>query len=118
MLNDFRLLKYFVYQTYTEYIFHRKHQTWQHPWPLPCVCSDFSCIIVTSLGGEDADRLADRLAGLGGLVGCASTDDQEVAGSIPTGPPIFFCGDLSLYIFYGHPFPSADSRRAIVSFCR
>ena len=30
----------------------------------------------------------------------------------------FFCGDWSWNIFYGHSLPSADSRRAVVSFWR
>ena len=41
-----------------------------------------------------------------------ATCDQEVAGSTRTGSATFFHGD----IFYGHSLPSADSRRAVVSF--
>ena len=37
------------------------------------------------------------------------TGDQEVAGSIPTGPATFFCRDQSCNIFYGHSLPSAYS---------
>ena len=44
------------------------------------------------------------------------TGDQEVAGPTPTGSATFFRGDWSWNIFYGHSLPSADSRRAIVSF--
>ena len=45
------------------------------------------------------------------------TGDQEVAGSTPAK-----IGNIlswrSWNIFYGHSLPSADSRRAVVSFCR
>ena len=43
--------------------------------------------------------------------------DQEVAGST-TAEATFFRGDWSWNIFYGHSLPSADSRRAVVSFWR
>ena len=43
---------------------------------------------------------------------------QEVVGSAPAGPATFFRGDWSWNIFYGHSLPSADSRRADVSFRR
>ena len=46
------------------------------------------------------------------------TDDQEVACSTSAGPATFFRGDLIIKYFYGHSFPSADSRRAVVSFWR
>ena len=46
------------------------------------------------------------------------TDDQEVASSIPAGSATFFHIDWSGTIFYGHSFPSADSRRAVASFWR
>ena len=39
------------------------------------------------------------------------TDDREVAGSITAGS----CDIFSKY-FYGHSFPLADSRSAVVSF--
>ena len=44
------------------------------------------------------------------------TGDQEVTGSPSLGPATFFHGDWSRNIFYGHSLPSADSRRAVVSF--
>ena len=44
------------------------------------------------------------------------TGDLEVAGSIPAGLATFFCEDWSWNIFYDHSLPSADSRRAVVSF--
>ena len=46
------------------------------------------------------------------------TGDQEVAGSIPDGSAIFFCGDWPWNSCYGHFLPSTDSRRAVVSFWR
>ena len=46
------------------------------------------------------------------------TGDQEVAGSTPSRSATFFRGDWSWNIFYGHSLPSADSRRAVVSFWR
>ena len=54
-------------------------------------------------------------ASLGSLDACL-TDDQEVVGSTPTGSATFFRGDWSWNIFYVHSFPSADSRRAFISF--
>ena len=44
------------------------------------------------------------------------TGDQEVVGSTPAGSATFFCGGWSGNVFYGHSLPSADSRRAVVSF--
>ena len=46
------------------------------------------------------------------------TCDQEVAGSSPVGSATFFCGDMNLKYFLRSFFPSADSRRAVVSFWR
>ena len=42
--------------------------------------------------------------------------DQEGAGLILFGSSTFFRDDLSWIIFYSHSLPSADSRRAVVSF--
>ena len=50
--------------------------------------------------------------------GVRSTGDQEVAGSIPHGSATFFREEWSWNIFYGRSRPSADSRRAVVSFWR
>ena len=44
------------------------------------------------------------------------TGDQEVVISTDTGSATFFHGDWSWNIFYGRSLPSADSRRAVVSF--
>ena len=56
---------------------------------------------------------------LGGSVGCAVR--LEIRRSQVQPPPrsaTFFHGDWSWNIFYGHSLPSADSRRAVVSFWR
>ena len=56
---------------------------------------------------------------LGGSVGCAVRLETRRLGVQP--PPwsaTFFRGDWSWNIFYGHSLPSADSRRAVVSFWR
>ena len=58
-------------------------------------------------------------AGLGGSVGCAVRLETRRSRVHP--PPrsaTFFHGDWSWNIFYGHSLPSADSRRAVVSFWR
>ena len=44
------------------------------------------------------------------------TGDQEVAGSTPPGRQHSFVGIGSWNIFYGHFLPSANSRRAAISF--
>ena len=44
------------------------------------------------------------------------TGDREVAGSTPAEVGNFFCGDGSCNIFCSHSLPSADLRRAVVSF--
>ena len=60
-----------------------------------------------------------RLAGLGGSVGCAVwLETRRSRVQPPPRSATFFHGDWSWNIFYGHSFPSADSRRAVVSFWR
>ena len=44
------------------------------------------------------------------------TGDQEVAGSTPAEVANILLWLLIMNIFYGHSLPSADSRRAVVSF--
>ena len=44
------------------------------------------------------------------------TGDQEVAGSNPVGSATFFLGDFIMKCFLQSFLPSADSRRAFVSF--
>ena len=56
-------------------------------------------------------------AGLGGSVGCAVRLETRRSWVQPLpSSATFFRGDWSWNIFYGHSFPSADSRRAVVSF--
>ena len=44
------------------------------------------------------------------------TEDQEVAGSTLIRSATFIRRDWSWNTFYGHSLPSADTRRAVVSF--
>ena len=56
-------------------------------------------------------------AGLGGSVGCAvRLETRRSRVQTPPRSVTFFQGDWSWNIFYGHSLPSADSRRAVVSF--
>ena len=58
-------------------------------------------------------------AGLGGSVGCAvRLETRRSRVQLPPRSATFFRGDWSWNIFYGHSLPSADSRRAVVSFWR
>ena len=58
-------------------------------------------------------------AGLGGSVGCAvRLETRRSRVQPPPRSATFFRGDWSWNIFYGHSLPSADSRRAVVSFWR
>ena len=58
-------------------------------------------------------------AGLGGSVGCPiRLETRRSRVKPPPRSATFFHGDWSWNIFYGHSLPSADSRRAIVSFWR
>ena len=60
-----------------------------------------------------------HLAGLGGSVGCAiRLETRRSRVQPPPRSATFFHGDWSWNIFYGHSLPSADSRRAVVSFWR
>ena len=59
------------------------------------------------------------IAGLGGSVGCAvRLEIRRSRVQPPSRSATFFRGDWSWNIFYGHSLPSADSRRAVVSFWR
>ena len=63
--------------------------------------------------------LSRAMSRLGGSVGCAVR--LEIRRSRVHTPPrsaTFFRRDWSWNIFYGHSLPSADSRRAVVSFWR
>ena len=58
-------------------------------------------------------------AGLGGSVGCAvRLETRRSRVQPPPRSATFFRRDWSWNIFYGHSLPSADSRRAVVSFWR
>ena len=58
-------------------------------------------------------------AGLGGSVGCTvRLETRRSRVQPPSRSATFFRGDWSWNIFYGHSLPSADSRRAVVSFWR
>ena len=59
------------------------------------------------------------LAGLGGSVWCAvRLETRRSRVQPPPRSATFFRGDWSWNIFCGHSLPSADSRRAVVSFWR
>ena len=61
----------------------------------------------------------NKCAGLGGSVGCAvRLETRRSRVQPPPRSATFFHGDWSWNIFYGHSLPSADSRRAVVSFWR
>ena len=58
-------------------------------------------------------------AGLGGSVGCAvRLETRRSRVQPPPRSATFFRAEWSWNIFYGHSLPSADSRRAVVSFWR
>ena len=58
-------------------------------------------------------------AGLGVSVGyTVRLETRRLRVQPPSRSATFFRGDWSWNIFYGHSFPSADSRRAVVSFWR
>ena len=57
------------------------------------------------------------VAGLSGSVGCVvRLETRRSRVQPPPRSATFFRGDWSWNIFYGHSLPSADSRRAVVSF--
>ena len=63
--------------------------------------------------------LLQNHVGLGGSVGCAvRLETRRSRVQPPPRSATFFHGDWSWNIFYGHSLPSADSRRAVVSFWR
>ena len=60
-----------------------------------------------------------KVIGLGGSVGCAiRLETRRSRVQPPPRSATFLRGDWSWNIFYGHSLPSADSRRAVVSFWR
>ena len=63
--------------------------------------------------------MANCEADLGGSVGCAvRLETRRSRVQPPPRSATFFRGDWSWNIFYYHSLPSADSRRAVVSFWR
>ena len=79
--------------------------------------------IVAYANNEDKENLAylgtyiATAAGLGGSVGCAvRLETRRSRVQPPPRSATFFRGDWSWNIFYCHSLPSADSRRAVVSF--
>ena len=67
-----------------------------------------------TLRGDNYDS-----AGLDDSVGCAvRLETRRSRVQPPPRSATFFRGDWSWNIFYGHSLPSADSRRAVVSFWR
>ena len=69
--------------------------------------------------GYRSRGLPASFAGLGGSVGCAvRLETRRSRVQTPPRSATFFRVDWSWNIFYGHSLPSADSRRAVVSFWR
>ena len=65
------------------------------------------------------DNISWYKVGPGGSVGCAvRLETRRSRVQPPPRSATFFRGDWSWNIFYGHSLPSADSRRAVVSFWR
>ena len=79
----------------------------------------FSTVILSLPLIQEGQLSVSGKAGLGGSVGCAVRLETRRSLVQPT-PRLatFFRGDWSWNIFYGHSLPSADSRRAVVSFWR
>ena len=92
------------------------HCLWKISWPV-FVFFLFSQILH---GGVMAIlQMYLPLIGLGGSVGCAvRLETRRSRVQPPPRSATFFRGDWSWNIFYGHSLPSADSRRAVVSFWR
>ena len=64
-------------------------------------------------------RLIMKFASLGGSVGCTvRLETRRLRVQPPPRSVTFFRGDWSWNIFYARSLPSADSRRAVVSFWR
>ena len=77
-------------------------------------CSLLECCLTETSHPRHFD-----MAGLGGSVGCAvRLETRRSRVQPPPRSATFFRGDWSWNIFYDHSLPSADSRRAVVSFWR
>ena len=77
------------------------------------------CIFILAECQDGRKFIHPLWAGLGGSVGCAvRLETRRSRVKTPPRSATFFRGDWSWNIFYGHSLPSADSRRAVVSFWR
>ena len=76
-------------------------------------------VLILKAPSKICSRRHSKIAGLGGSVGCAvRLETRRSRVQPPPRSATFFRGDWSWNIFYGHSLPSADSRRAVVSFWR
>ena len=99
---------------------------WFIRFPLPlCVCEGLRFVILALPGLFFYLFIAHQWLQkegqtyLGGSVGCAvRLETRSLRVQPPPRSATFFHGDWSWNIFCGHSLPSADSRRAVVSFCR
>ena len=87
------------------------------------LCKPQFYYIKVGFKGEKLSRyvfvMSSKWAGLCGSVGCAVRLETRRSRVQPQPrSATFFRGDWSWNIFYGHSLPSADSRRAVVSFWR
>ena len=86
-------------------------------WGAPLMCTHNICFCgeIRKIPALLVDKHA--LSGLCGSVGCAvRLETRRSRVQPPPRSATFFRGDWSWNIFYGHSLPSADSRRAVVSF--
>ena len=82
-------------------------------------CSSSLCLKLYHESSPQGFPGRTSIAGLGGSVGCAvRLETRRSRVQPPPRSATFFRGDWSWNIFYGHSLPSADSRRAVVSFWR
>ena len=93
----------------------RQSKGWSGVHLLHDNASSHKCEVVKSfLASENV-----KVLNLGGSVGCAvRLETRRSRVQPPPRSATFFSGDWSWNIFYGHSLPSADSRRAVVSFWR
>ena len=83
--------------------------------PKQTICMKYQSLF----SGKNKKTYFKISAGLGGSVGCAvRLETRRSWVQTPPRSATFFRGDWSWNIFYGHSLPSADSRRADVSFWR
>ena len=101
------LLNHWVEFNQTCYIISPHGEGVQEQHDFPCVCCPSIC------------QSRYLLLNLGGSVGCAvRLETRRSRVQPPPRSATFFRGDWSWNIFYGHSLPSADSRRAVISFWR